>query len=68
MRELNSYIIVLILLNLVINQIIVYVWKSQIYLKLGLKQYEAIQRIHEQETPRLGGLVYIISLIIFAIQ
>ena len=45
---------------------IVYVWKSQVYLKLGLKQYQAIQRIHEQETPRLGGLVYIISLIIFA--
>lgn len=66
MLEFNSYIIALILLNLVVNQIIVYLWKSQIYLKLGLKQYEAIQRIHEQETPRLGGLVYIISLIIFA--
>ncbi len=66
MFEFNSYITTLILFNLVISQMIVYVWKSQIYLKLGLKQYQAIQRIHEQETPRLGGLVYIISLIIFA--
>ena len=45
---------------------IIYFWKSQIYLKLGLKKYQAIQRIHDQETPRLGGFVYILSLIIFA--
>jgi len=45
---------------------IVSVWKNKIYLKLGLKQYQAIQRIHEQETPRLGGLVYTLSLIVFA--
>jgi len=50
-------------MSLVFNASIVYLWHKKFYQKLGLKSYQAIQRIHLNETPRLGGLVFILSLI-----
>ena len=66
MNYFDLNIAILFFLNIIASQLIIYIWNKQIYLKLGLKQYQAIQRIHDQETPRLGGLIYILSLIIFA--
>ena len=50
-------------MSLVLNASIAYLWYKKFYQKLGLKSYQAIQRIHLNETPRLGGLVFILSLI-----
>ncbi len=50
-------------MSLVLNGFIAYLWHKKFYQKLGLKSYKAIQRIHLNETPRLGGLVFILSLI-----
>jgi UDP-GlcNAc:undecaprenyl-phosphate/decaprenyl-phosphate GlcNAc-1-phosphate transferase len=36
--------------------------KKKFYQKLGLKSYKAIQRIHLNETPRLGGIIFVLSL------
>lgn len=44
------------------NGLIAYLWHKKFYRQLGLKAYKAIQRIHLNETPRLGGLIYILSL------
>jgi len=52
-------------MSLVLNGFIAYLWHKKFYQKLGLKSYQAIQRIHLNETPRLGGLVFILSLIFF---
>ena len=52
---------------LALNIFVSYLWHRKFYLKLGLKNYQAIQRIHLNETPRLGGLIFLISLIGFVI-
>ena len=52
-------------MSLVLNGFIAYLWHKKFYRKLGLKSYQAIQRIHLNETPRLGGLVFILSLTSF---
>ncbi len=49
-------------MSLVLNGFVVYLWHKKFYQKFGLKTYKAIQRIHLNETPRLGGLVFILSL------
>ena len=53
-------------MSLVLNASIAYLWHKKFYQKLGFKSYQAIQRIHLNETPRLGGLVFILSLIAYA--
>jgi len=50
-----------------LNGFIAYLWYKKFYRKLGLKTYKAIQRIHLNETPRLGGLVFILSLLSYVI-
>jgi UDP-N-acetylmuramyl pentapeptide phosphotransferase/UDP-N-acetylglucosamine-1-phosphate transferase len=52
-------------ISLVLNGLIAYLWHVKFYQKLGFKSYQAIQRIHLNETPRLGGLVFILSLVSF---
>ena len=52
-------------MSLVLNGFIAYLWHKKFYQKLGLKSYQAIQRIHLNETPRLGGLIFILSLVSF---
>ena len=54
-------------MSLVLNGIVAYIWHKRLYQKLGLKTYKAIQRIHLNETPRLGGLIFILSLTSFVI-
>jgi len=49
-----------------LNVVILYLWKHQFYKRIGLNQYKAIQRIHLHETPRLGGMVILTSLSIYA--
>jgi UDP-N-acetylmuramyl pentapeptide phosphotransferase/UDP-N-acetylglucosamine-1-phosphate transferase len=50
-------------MSLTLNVLIAYLWHIKFYRKLGLKTYKAVQRIHLNETPRLGGLIYFISLV-----
>lgn len=50
-------------INLILNGLIAYLWHKKFYRQLGLKTYQAIQRIHLSETPRLGGLFFILSLV-----
>jgi hypothetical protein len=38
-------------MSLVLNGFIAYLWHKKFYQKLGLKSYQAIQRIHLNETP-----------------
>ena len=52
-------------ISLVLNGFIAYLWHKKFYQKLGLKSYQAIQRIHLNETPRLGGFIFILSLTFF---
>ena len=52
-------------MSLVFNGFIAYLWHKKFYRKLGLKSYQAIQRIHLNETPRLGGVIFILSLASF---
>jgi UDP-N-acetylmuramyl pentapeptide phosphotransferase/UDP-N-acetylglucosamine-1-phosphate transferase len=49
-------------MSFILNGFIAYLWHKKFYQKLGLKTYQAIQRIHLNEIPRLGGLVFILSL------
>jgi UDP-N-acetylmuramyl pentapeptide phosphotransferase/UDP-N-acetylglucosamine-1-phosphate transferase len=52
-------------MSLILNGLIAYLWHKKFYRKLGLKTYQAIQRIHLNETPRLGGFVFFLSLASF---
>jgi UDP-N-acetylmuramyl pentapeptide phosphotransferase/UDP-N-acetylglucosamine-1-phosphate transferase len=53
--------------SLVLNSLIAYAWHKKFYRKLGLGSYKAIQRIHLNETPRLGGFIFILTLICYVI-
>jgi UDP-GlcNAc:undecaprenyl-phosphate/decaprenyl-phosphate GlcNAc-1-phosphate transferase len=50
---------------LFLNGIVARLWYKKIYKRMGIKIYEAIQRIHLAETPRLGGLIIIIVLTLY---
>jgi UDP-N-acetylmuramyl pentapeptide phosphotransferase/UDP-N-acetylglucosamine-1-phosphate transferase len=58
----DSKILFFVGMSLLLNALVAYLWHKKFYQKLGLKTYQAIQRIHLNETPRLGGLVFILSL------
>jgi UDP-N-acetylmuramyl pentapeptide phosphotransferase/UDP-N-acetylglucosamine-1-phosphate transferase len=55
-------------LAFVLNGLIAFAWHKKFYSKLGLKTYQAIQRIHLNETPRLGGFIFLLSLVGFTSQ
>ena len=63
MQWFDSSIIIFAGMAFLLNGLIAYLWHKKFYQKLGLKSYQAIQRIHLNETPRLGGLIFILSLI-----
>ena len=51
-----------ILISLVLNGLIVFAWHKKLYKHINLKKYQGIQRIHVNEVPRLGGLIFVVSL------
>jgi UDP-N-acetylmuramyl pentapeptide phosphotransferase/UDP-N-acetylglucosamine-1-phosphate transferase len=57
---------VYVFLALILNAAVAILWHKKIYKRLGLKVYQAIQRIHLAETPRLGGLILIAVLSLYA--
>ncbi len=59
----DSRSLIFMAMSLTLNFLIAYLWHKKIYRKLGLKSYKAIQRIHLNETPRLGGIIFILSLV-----
>ena len=68
MQWFDPSILIWIGISIILNGFIIYFWHKKFYLNLGLKNYQAIQRIHLNETPRLGGLVLLISLIGYAMH
>jgi UDP-N-acetylmuramyl pentapeptide phosphotransferase/UDP-N-acetylglucosamine-1-phosphate transferase len=56
-----------VLLALTLNGLIALLWHQKIYKKLNLKTYQATQKIHLAETPRLGGLIILIVLTFFTL-
>lgn len=50
-----------------LNGFIAYLWHKKFYKKLGLYTYKAIQRIHLNESPRLGGFIFIFSISSFVL-
>ncbi len=65
MQWFDSFILIFIGMSLVLNGFIAYLWYKKFYQKLGIRTYKAVQRIHLNETPRLGGLIFISSLSAF---
>ena len=65
MQWFDSSVLIFVGMSFILNGFIAYLWHKKFYQKVGLKSYQAIQRIHLNETPRLGGLVFILSLISF---
>jgi UDP-N-acetylmuramyl pentapeptide phosphotransferase/UDP-N-acetylglucosamine-1-phosphate transferase len=65
MQWFDPFILLFMGMALILNIVVVYLWHKKFYRNLGLKTYKAIQRIHLNETPRLGGLVFILSLASF---
>ena len=65
MQWFDPFVLIFMGMALVLNSGVAYLWHKKFYRKLGLKTYQAIQRIHLNETPRLGGFIFILSLISF---
>ena len=65
MQWFNPFVLIFMGMSLVLNGLVAYLWHKKFYRKLGLKSYQAIQRIHLNETPRLGGFIFILSLASF---
>ena len=65
MQWFNSFVLIFMGMAFVLNIGVAYLWHKRFYRKLGLKTYQAVQRIHLNETPRLGGFIYILSLTSF---
>ena len=61
----DPFILIFMGMSLVLNGLIAYLWHKKFYRNLGLKTYQAVQRIHLNETPRLGGFIFILSLASF---
>jgi UDP-N-acetylmuramyl pentapeptide phosphotransferase/UDP-N-acetylglucosamine-1-phosphate transferase len=54
-------------LSLALNALVAYAWHKKLYRKFNLRTYQAIQRIHLNEIPRLGGFIFIVSLLGYVI-
>ena len=67
MQWFDSFILIFMGMSLALNSLVAYLWHKKLYRKLGLKTYKAIQRIHSNETPRLGGFIFILSLASFVV-
>jgi UDP-GlcNAc:undecaprenyl-phosphate GlcNAc-1-phosphate transferase len=65
MQWFDPFVFLFMGMSLVLNGLVAYLWHKKFYRKLGLKTYQAIQRIHLNETPRLGGFIFILSLTSF---
>jgi UDP-N-acetylmuramyl pentapeptide phosphotransferase/UDP-N-acetylglucosamine-1-phosphate transferase len=65
MQWFDPFILIFMSMSLALNSLVAYLWYKKFYRNLGLKTYQAIQRIHLNETPRLGGLIFILSLVSF---
>jgi UDP-GlcNAc:undecaprenyl-phosphate GlcNAc-1-phosphate transferase len=65
MQWFDPFVLIFMGMALILNSGVAYLWHKKFYRKLGLKSYRAIQRIHLNETPRLGGVVFILSLAFF---
>jgi UDP-N-acetylmuramyl pentapeptide phosphotransferase/UDP-N-acetylglucosamine-1-phosphate transferase len=65
MQWFNPFVLIFMGMAFVLNIGVAYLWHKRFYRKLGLKTYQAVQRIHLNETPRLGGFIYILSLTSF---
>jgi UDP-N-acetylmuramyl pentapeptide phosphotransferase/UDP-N-acetylglucosamine-1-phosphate transferase len=65
MQWFDPCVLIFMGMSLVLNGLVAYLWHKKFYQKLGLKIYQAVQRIHLNETPRLGGLIFILSLVSF---
>jgi UDP-GlcNAc:undecaprenyl-phosphate/decaprenyl-phosphate GlcNAc-1-phosphate transferase len=61
----DPIVLIFMFVALALNCLIAYLWYKKFYRNLGLITYKAIQRIHLNETPRLGGLIFIILLVLF---
>jgi len=67
MQWFNTHALIFMGLSLILNILVAYAWYKKFYQKIGLKTYQAVQRIHFNETPRLGGFIFIVSLITYVI-
>ena len=65
MQWFDPFILLFMGMALVLNIGVAYLWHKKFYRNLGLKTYQAIQRIHLNETPRLGGFIFILALASF---
>ena len=65
MQWFDPFVLIFMGMSLALNGLVSYLWHKKFYRKLGLKTYQAIQRIHLNETPRLGGFIFILSLASF---
>ena len=65
MQWFDPLILLFMGMSLVLNGLVAYLWHKKFYRNFRLKTYKAIQRIHLNETPRLGGLIFILSLTFF---
>ena len=65
MQWFDPFILFFMGMSLTLNGLVAYLWHKKFYRNLGLKTYQAVQRIHLNETPRLGGFIFILSLTSF---
>ena len=57
-----------IIFSLVLNCLVVFAWHRKLYLHLNLKKYQGIQRIHLNEVPRLGGIIFFAGLLGYSLS
>jgi UDP-N-acetylmuramyl pentapeptide phosphotransferase/UDP-N-acetylglucosamine-1-phosphate transferase len=67
MQWFDPFVLIFMGMSLALNGMVAYLWHKKFYRKFGLKTYQAVQRIHLNETPRLGGLFFILSLTSFVV-
>jgi UDP-N-acetylmuramyl pentapeptide phosphotransferase/UDP-N-acetylglucosamine-1-phosphate transferase len=62
---LNPELFFFLTANCILNFVIINLWKKNIHLNLGVKKYNAIQRIHKNEISRLGGFTLFICFFLY---
>jgi UDP-GlcNAc:undecaprenyl-phosphate GlcNAc-1-phosphate transferase len=67
MQWFDPYILIWVGISSVLHILIIHFWDKKYFLKFGFVKYRGLQRIHINEIPRLGGLIFLISLFGYAI-
>jgi len=60
--QIKPHAFVWISVAFILHAMTIFIWGNKFNMRIGLKKYQSVQRIHQNEVPRLGGFITLICL------